>query len=985
MGDGTGFSGDFRGGEVNFKPTVNKIFASAVPSEVAAAELSSALSRFSSLPLDVIPPVAALPAGSVMPLAPNPLFIGRQSDLRTLAQAIASGGTAAIGQIKVIAGLAGMGKTQLAAEFAHRYGHYFQGGVFWLSFADPDAIPGEIARCGGAAGLGLSEDFEYLPLEQQLQMVSAAWHGPLPRLLIFDNCEDESLVEGWRPTTGGCRVLVTSRRLDWSPHLGVEALPLGGLARDESLDLLHRHRNDLALDDPDLNAIADELGDLPLALHLAGIFLRQYRHAPLGEPARYLAALRAPDLLQHPSLTAGGASPTRHDQHIARTFALSWQRLDGADGTDVLAMEALARLACFATGEPVPRWLLLASLGQGEDDAAQMNTAKALQRLTDLGLVEAEKDGALILHRLLAAYIRKTADGLPEALAAVEQAVEEEADKLIAAGYPAPLQAWQVHLRAVAEAAAEAGGERASGLLLSLGNHLQMAADLDGAQAAYERALAIQEAIHGPGHPEVATAVNSLGSVLRDKGDLDGAQAAFERALVIHEATYGPEHPNVAADVNNLGSVLRDKGDLDGAQSAFERALAIDEASHGPDHLNVRTTVNNMGLVLHYKGDLDGAQAAFERALAIDEAAHGPDHPNVATDVNNLALVLQDKGDLDGAQAAYQRALAIGEATHGPDHPNVATTVNNLGRLLQARGNLDGAQAAYRRAIAIDEATYGPDHPEVAIDIHNLGSVLQEKGDLDGAQAAYQRALAIYEAAYGPDQHPNVAMAVNNLGSVLHDKGDLDGAQAAFERALAINDAIYGPEHPNVATTVNNLGGALQDKGDLDGAQAAFERALAIDEATHGPDHPNVAIRISNLGGVLRAKGNLYGAKSAFERALFIDETVYGTDHPNIAKDLNNLGNVLREQGDPNGARAAFERALAIVVAVYGPLHPAVAISENNLGSILHDLGDLRGAKAAYERASAAYKAIVGPEHPVYITVSENLKVTIKEIENSVP
>ena len=62
------------------------------------------------------------------------------------------------------------------------------------------------------------------------------------------------------------------------------------------------------------------------------------------------------------------------------------------------------------------------------------------------------------------------------------------------------------------------------------------------------------------------------------------AQAAFERALRIDEAVYGPEHPKVATDVNNLGSVLWALGDLAGAKVAFERALRIDEAVYGPAH-----------------------------------------------------------------------------------------------------------------------------------------------------------------------------------------------------------------------------------------------------------------------------------------------------------------------------------------------------------------------------------------------------------------
>ena len=107
------------------------------------------------LPREHLPEPAPLPAGSRMPMARNELFVGREAQLRALAQALQVGGTAAIGQVTVVTGLGGIGKTQLAAEFVHRYGQFFAGGVFWLDFADPASVPVEIAQCGGPGHLNL--------------------------------------------------------------------------------------------------------------------------------------------------------------------------------------------------------------------------------------------------------------------------------------------------------------------------------------------------------------------------------------------------------------------------------------------------------------------------------------------------------------------------------------------------------------------------------------------------------------------------------------------------------------------------------------------------------------------------------------------------------------------------------------------------------------------------------------------------------------
>jgi tetratricopeptide (TPR) repeat protein len=558
---GSGIAQADRGGVATVN--ITQVYQAAIPAAIDPKEQTAAAQRLEQLPLDVVRAPAGLPLGSWMPLRPNALFVGREAELRALASALKAGGTAAVGQSTAVTGLGGIGKTQLASEFAYRYGQYFAGGVFWLTCANPEAIPAEVATSGRQ--LNLHPDFAGLPLDGQVSLVASAWHSELPRLLVFDNCEDEGVLETWLPRGGGGRVLVTSRRQEWRPDLAVQAVRLDVLARAESQALLRKHRPALAPDDPVLDAIAAELGDLPLALHLAGSFLARYRHAPSGEPAAYLAAVRQPNLLEHRSLIIEGASPTGHEQHVARTFALSYGQLRPADEVDAMTLVILARAAWFAPGEPIPRGLLGASAGvDGADEAAVLRFEDGLLRLRELGLIAEQENGALVLHRLLAAFVRSESDDERTHRQHVEAAVLAEARRLNHAGYPGPLLAWQPQLRFVAEQATATGSEHAGSLLVNLGYHLNMMAAFDDARAAYERSLEIDQSRLGPNHPDIALRVNNLGNVLKDLGDLAGARTAFERALAIGET--GPDHPQVVIYINNLGEVLRAQGDLAGAR-----------------------------------------------------------------------------------------------------------------------------------------------------------------------------------------------------------------------------------------------------------------------------------------------------------------------------------------------------------------------------------------------------------------------------------
>jgi tetratricopeptide (TPR) repeat protein len=739
----------------------------AIAEEVAAivegTPYTAPVHESDAMPLEEIPPIAPLPAGSRMPLSRNSLFVGREADLKKLAEALKGGETAAIGQIAAATGLGGIGKTQLAVEFVHRYGQYFAGGVFWLSFADPKAIPAEVAACGERGGLDLPSGFSTLPLDDQVRLVLSAWQSPLPRLLVFDNCEEEKLLARWRPPHGGCRVLVTSRRGSWDAALGVQALQLGVLSRAESVALLRKFRPDL--DDDEVDTIAEELGGLPLALHLAGSYLARYRHAVT--PEDYLAQLQDKALLDHPSLQGRGATfrPTGHELHVARTFALSYDRLDPAGPGDAIALALLGRAAYFAPGEPISRKLLVATADIAADDfEAALDAERALTRLVELGLLEEEAEGALRLHRLLAAFVQGVGAG-DKAQAAVEEALLAEASRLNKAGYPAPLLDWQSHLRTVTDAARKREDKRAARLCNALGYHLDRIGDYARARPYFERALAITEKVLGAEHPDTVTILNNLGSLLHHLGDLAGARPYYERALRIREQVLGGEHPDTATSLNNLGSLLQDLGDLAGARPCFERALRINEKVLGAEHRDTARSLNNLGMLLQAQGDLAGARPYLERDLRITEKLLGREHPDTATSLNNLGGLLQAQGDLAGARPYFERALRILEKVLGGEHPDTATSLNNLGYLLQDMGDLAGARPYYERALRIREQVLGAEHPETAQSLNNLGYLLQALGDLAGARPYYERALRICEARLGPD-HPRTRLVRDNLADL---------------------------------------------------------------------------------------------------------------------------------------------------------------------------------------------------------------------------
>jgi tetratricopeptide (TPR) repeat protein len=630
---------------------------------------------YRSTATEAIPPISPLPKGSRMPHASNPLFVGRENELRELARKLTPGSGTTVGVQAAVTGMGGVGKTQLAIEYVHHYGRLYQG-VFWLDMEKLENAQSEVARCGGPEGMAL-QDFDKMSLPDQAAAVQARWEDGRAWLLVFDNVQDPDVVKQWRPKTGRCSVLVTSRRSEWPPELGIAPFPVETLPRENGLELLAQARLAITTDPAQRRSadeICDRLGDLALALSVAATYLRKYQRESLSE---YLAALRKQPALQDESLREVGAS-----------FTLSYSKLDAKKKTDALAMQ-LFHLASHFAPVSISRQLLAASAEMDYSQREQGRQADdALARLRDLGLIAEEPAGRILLHRLLREFARlhpppdTQADQAAEAIAV---SLFQFASKENRSGLPKSLTTELPHLRQAAAAAEQRGSPFAGELYNELGYHANMVAAYAEAKVHYQRALEIDQAALGPDHPNVAIRVNNLGGVLQALGDLEGAKDHYQRALEIDEADLGPDHPDVAIDVNNLGTVLQALGDLEGARARFQRALKIDEAALSPDHPKVAIRINNLGTVLEDLGDLQAAKEHHQRALKIDQAALGPDHPNVARDVNNLGGVLHKLGDREGARAHSQRALNIFRKSLGDDHPNTRLVERNL----QSLGDTD--------------------------------------------------------------------------------------------------------------------------------------------------------------------------------------------------------------------------------------------------------------------------------------------------------
>lgn len=601
------------------------------------ARVETARLSLAALPVDHIPERTTLPQPNNMPRHSSSSFTGREGDLHILAKYFMAN------NIVVITGMPGIGKTQLAAEFVHRYGQFFFGGVFWVSFANSQSIEAEIVACGRNMHL---EDFDRQSDQQKVALVRSEWQKPIARLLIFDNCEDHDLLKKYQPTSGSCRLLITSHNTDWRA-LDIQVHTVQELSRTQSVTLLRKFRPDLPEDNATLAAIAGVLGDHPLALHLAGSYLKESQADVT--PDEYLDDLRIKQL-EHSSMKDQDPADADTNRSVSRSFALSYDKLDASKPGDMLALTTLFCIAHYAPGESIPRRLLRDTLGNTVETTTFSAT---IQRLKNLGLITEEQDKDLRMHRLLATFVRKQARKdtarETEARNLVEQSLAEKIGQLNQQGAIAPHRNFQPHLRHTAEEATQHNDKHAAALCREAGIYFYLLEEYETAHTYAAHALKIDEQAAAEAPLDLARSLESVANIQGRLGNNEQARALYERALELREQTVGANHSDVARSLNKLALLDISERKYTEAQRLLERALRIDEQESGLDSLNTAETLNNLSVLFDDQDKFDEAEPLYERVLDIRNAKLGGEHIQTAETHLHLGRLLSRKGSTAGA------------------------------------------------------------------------------------------------------------------------------------------------------------------------------------------------------------------------------------------------------------------------------------------------------------------------------------------------
>ncbi|KAH8728360.1 hypothetical protein GQ44DRAFT_824189 [Phaeosphaeriaceae sp. PMI808] len=932
-------------------------------------------------------------------------FVQRDAEMQELERLLISNITTTNRQkVVVLHGLGGIGKTQLAVEFARKHYHAFSS-VFWLdgeseaslkqSFASmTQRLPQEELTADGVEMLKRSTIDIDVAVHECLRWLSLATNQHW--LLIFDNVDRDYYdkddvqaynVKNYFPNIDYGSILVTSR-LASLQRLGT-GLKVGTVEMEQARAILESNAGRMV---EDADVVLERLSGLPLALTQAGSYMQETNVSASTYAKHY-------DKTWEGLMQKQGRFPLEEygDRNVLTTWTISYEqvkkqseeaawllKLWGYLDHGELWYELVATATKLPEGINTPAWLL--SIAEDE-----LEYADAVGILSRYSLVDRREDSNThSMHSVLHQWCGRLAEDKEQQHALGRIAVEIVASNVPSEDEP---EFWRKRKRLLRHAIGVSGWliktnfaeEEETGVgtiqeptYYSLG-YLLAEEDRQKAEKMYQQALQGYEKAWGLEHISTLNTVNDLGNLYADLGRLDEAEKMYQRALQGCEKAWGPEHTSTLNTINNLGSLYKNLGRLNEAEKMYQRALQGKEKAWGLEHTSTLDTVNNLGILYKNLGRLDEAEKMYQRALQGKEKAWGLEHTLTLDTVNNLGSLYTDLGRLDEAEKMYQRALQGYEKAWGLEHTSTLSTVNNLGILYKNLGRLDEAEKMYQRALQGKEKAWGLEHTSTLDTVNNLGNLYADLGRLNEAEKMYQRALQGKEKAWGLE-HTSTLDTVNNLGILYADLGRLNEAEKMYQRALQGKEKAWGLEHTLTLDTVNNLGNLYADLGRLNEAEKMYQRALQGKEKAWGLEHTSTLDTVNNLGILYKNLGRLDEAEKMYQRALQGYEKAWGLEHTSTLSTVNNLGILYADLGRLDEAEKMYQRALQGYEKAWGLEHTLTLDTVNNLGNLYTDLGRLNEAEKMYQRALQGKEKAWGPDHTSTLNTVNNLGILYADL-----
>ncbi|GCE28344.1 tetratricopeptide repeat protein [Dictyobacter alpinus] len=756
-----------------------------------------------------------------VPYQRNPFFTGRETLLSHLHETLSQQKIAALTRSSALSGPGGIGKTQLALEYAYQYAQDYTA-MLWVGAEEPETIIASFVSIATFLQLPASQGSDH---NKVVTAVRNWLDTHCDWLMILDNVEDLEMLKEFLPTANRGTLLLTTRRSTVGtlalsieiPQMSLEESVLFLLQRARRIDphLPFNTQLDQLPDVATARILAEVMGGLPLALDQAGSYIEEtqcslddFLHLFQDSPLQ---------MLRERNVYAD------HPFSVERTIHLSLEKVRTAspEAIDILT------ICSFLAPDAIPERLFTEGAPY-LDVPAQASLVKpqkfntALKELLTYSLIRRHAPTkTLTIHRLVQTILKT---GLDEG---IRQHRATRVFEMVNQAFPlnqTGMELWPwceqllPHALFLIRQSDKGTCTPATryALLTKTASYLAQRDRYAEAEALYQQALLFLEQTPALLDMDVAVLLTSIADSKRKQGKYVEAETLYQRASVHYQQLLiPPDSVQATQPLCGLACVLTESGRYEEAERLFRYILHEREQALGAEHSDLAMPLE-MFSVLCFRAEKYGeARELAQRSLRLQEQMVGPDHPCLAALLCTLALSSWAQGQLNSreTETLFLRAIALQEKTQGIETTELAALLNNLAAVYIETGRYSEAETLLLRALHIQERICGTENLRFAFYLDTLAMLYLKMERYAEAETSYQRTLQLFEQ-YSDTLHPGIRYPLTGLVNLYIRQEKYEEAKVLLQHIASLPEqepipeaATVPPSHLASGTKTLNLFG----------------------------------------------------------------------------------------------------------------------------------------------------------------------------------
>lgn len=690
--------------------------------------------------------------------------------------------------IMVIRGMGGLGKTQLALRFAREFGSQFSS-VAFIDCSSVERLKSDLLRHVRAItksiGIDLKRALEILGAENRPSSYDVT--KKVPWLLIYDNCDDDTLnLASYIPNCNHGCILVTTRLRSFQQLDLDTTLDLQTMSPDEAVETLkiysgqatsHPRASIVASDEDEasMRSVARKLGYLPLALVQAG----SHVHATGESWVDYDRTLqrRIHQLMSRPptsqrngnnvsTFSAFDASYDRLSPHARQFLSLFSFFHSSPFPLEIIGLAAQHLFSGQYYDYLIPRSKdYVSSLGLLKSvfcptdhwDPVVFNETVGVLRNYSLISIQRSRGVTMVyMHPLIQAWVRRTkSEEYPR------KVYEEATIRILASA--ACQDNWIINQALVSHLVRTKIGWQ--------GLHVNDKA--------------------------------AFAAIFHKAGEYDGslklrASTSLE-VRAYHAKTLQNVTDLVIKSFNECAESYKKLRRFPDAVKAYLEVYKACRKSFGELEAPTLAAVNNLADVFSEYANAHGAEICLRvlrdiRRALVHDPAFGPEHETTKDTEARLALVLYRQGQYVEAEHIQESVVAKRKRDLGKYHGDTIDAYETMGRIYTALEKHHQAESLQRGVLEWREKNRGPDHRETVKARSCLAITLHKMQSFAEARDLFERALDSQRRTIGDNDIETAQTKMNMAFTLFHFRQSKEALTLAKEGRDGIGE-VLGKEH----------------------------------------------------------------------------------------------------------------------------------------------------------------------------------------------